>query len=354
MYREGSVFDIYLVRRASGAGGSLKNEIVGGDDITDEVYEIKQKNFNPLKGITLDESECIHDSNNDGVCAPPNVIKALEKFIHIVKGKISSSPLKVLESAQEYLKCGDSELCVMRHPDFQQFVEDNKILTSEYLKEQEVKLYKPAGPADNVNWLDNVNIDTTLAIWARDPQFDDFYPYSMNMMDFEVASHHNSLAKKDIIDILEGRESVPQGPGYPSVKRPCQRMACVLNTDTSKGTGEHWVCLFIDCAKNNDPWTIEYFNSSGNFPPDPVIRFMHKTQKKLLHYQQKQGLQNGVEIVETVAIAPHQESNTECGLYCLFYIRKRLEGESYEFFQRHRVEDGWMAKKFRPMLFTKK
>ena len=35
---------------------------------------------------------------------------------------------------------------------------------------------------------------------------------------------------------MNGKVDVPQGPGFTSIKRPCKRMACVLNTDTSNGS----------------------------------------------------------------------------------------------------------------------
>ena len=39
----------------------------------------------------------------------------------------------------------------------------------------------------------------------------------------------------------------------------------------------------------------------------------------------------------------HQESRTECGLYALFYIRRRLEGTPLSFFEERPVPDEAMT-----------
>ena len=50
---------------------------------------------------------------------------------------------------------------------------------------------------------------------------------------------------------------------------------------------------------------------------------------------------------ETIAVAvtdlDHQESQTECGLYALYYIRRRLEGTPYSFFFERLVPDAAMT-----------
>jgi hypothetical protein len=46
----------------------------------------------------------------------------------------------------------------------------------------------------------------------------------------------------------------------------------------------------------------------------------------------------------------HQDSQTECGLYILFYIRARLEGRPCAEFARSRIPDAAMAE-FRSHVF---
>jgi hypothetical protein len=56
----------------------------------------------------------------------------------------------------------------------------------------------------------------------------------------------------------------------------------------------------------------------------------------------------------TVAVTDidHQESQTECGLYALYYIRCRLEGIPFSFFFEKLVRD-YVMTAFRPHVFRK-
>ncbi|MHB8736931.1 MAG: Ulp1 family isopeptidase, partial [Terriglobales bacterium] len=56
--------------------------------------------------------------------------------------------------------------------------------------------------------------------------------------------------------------------------------------------------------------------------------------------------------VESVPVTsmPHQNLDTECGLYALYYIRRRLEGVPYTFFEKQRIPDEAMTE-FRKHVF---
>jgi hypothetical protein len=48
----------------------------------------------------------------------------------------------------------------------------------------------------------------------------------------------------------------------------------------------------------------------------------------------------------------HQESQTECGLYALYYIRRRLDGTPFSFFFEKLIRDAAMTA-FRTHVFRK-
>lgn len=345
MYTEGSVLATYLVRRINGGGHNNPAP-------------------NPLKDLDLNTTECIIDDNNDGICAPEEIISDIKTFAQKINKSISSIT-DALVTTQKKLGCDGSEACIYTKKEFKDHVDNsNTIIDSKYLTNVVKQYFKPRGPRNSLDWLDNIGIDNTLAIWAR-TDFNDFYPYSMNMMDFEGPRYYNkdeatmnpsqkakyykgSLATVNILDIMNGKVDVPQGPGFTSIKRPCKRMACVLNTDTSNGSGEHWVCIFIDLT--SPLWTLEYFNSSGRPPPPPITRFLHHTKDILQGHIQQNGLSNTLEVIDHVATIQHQFSSSECGLYALFYIRKRLEGTPYTYFQDHHIKDEYMTE-FRKYVF---
>jgi hypothetical protein len=170
------------------------------------------------------------------------------------------------------------------------------------------------------------------------------------MMDFEKTGE--PLAELDIGDILDGKVAQKLGPGFGEIKRPARVIACVLNTDVSTGPGKHWVALLVDARAKR--WTVEYFNSAGRPPPKPVVGWMEKTRARLEEWRKKHP-EAGSGPVDTVPVTSvsHQEGQSECGVFSLFFIRKRLEGTPISFFQGERIPDEIMTK-FREFVFRDK
>lgn len=84
----------------------------------------------------------------------------------------------------------------------------------------------------------------------------------------------------------------------------------VINTGTSRTTGEHWVVVYF-----NGRGKGEFFDSFG-LPPRHVDIERFLTRHTLSYIYNSRILQSVV-------------SNT-CGLYCLHYIMKRSRGESMD------------------------
>ena len=88
------------------------------------------------------------------------------------------------------------------------------------------------------------------------------------------------------------------------------KLGVIFNLDKHDGPGTHWVSMFIDLDEN----TIVYYDSAANPEPREVTRLKNEvtTQAKRLHPPKKMK-----QIQNTIA---HQSSNTECGMFCLFFI----------------------------------
>jgi hypothetical protein len=175
------------------------------------------------------------------------------------------------------------------------------------------------------------------------------------MMDFDKNDFY-LFGRISMIDCLEGSQILDAGPFIGLITGKFNCLGCVLNTDISSGRGKHWVAVFIDCRDDNE-WTIEYFNSAGNPPPTTMINWMEKTRKQLTDYANKltdSSSSNKPINVETVCVTDieHQQSETECGMYSLFYIRARLDGKSYKWFTQTVIPDADMIE-FRKHLFRK-
>jgi hypothetical protein len=88
-----------------------------------------------------------------------------------------------------------------------------------------------------------------------------------------------------------------------------ERVALVVNTDTSDGPGIHWVAVFVD----NKTKTLEIFDSTGTRVNDCIFRLLLRSWPR-------------TEYVYTENKTVHQLGKTECGVYSLYYIVSRLCG----------------------------
>lgn len=236
----------------------------------------------------------------------------------------------------------DGGACVLRARPFQRFAAERGVSTRALAAELETR-YKAVGPRDTRAQLSNFNIDDTLRRWAA-TSFPDFYPCPFAMMDFDDT--REEFAVVDLVGVLEGREAADLGPALGRVARPSKTFACVVNTDYSTGPGKHWVAVFVDC-RGPGPWTVEYFNSTGRPPPRPMVAWLERTRARLAAHRGPPGA-----AVEVVTDVNHQEGRTECGIYSLFYIRRRLEGTPIDFFRGMRIADDAMTA-FRPHVFRR-
>lgn len=234
-----------------------------------------------------------------------------------------------VKKAAAAVGCG-SESCLLAHPRFVNFAEEEFGLEPGRLRQEKDLRFKAAGPRTGHALLNNYNIDETLQRWAR--VFTGFFPYPFAMMDFDRTGE--PFATIDPVAVLAGQVPVDLGPGLEKTRRPCNTLGCVVNTDVSTGKGKHWVAVFVDCrpAIRAGPWTVEYFNSAGRPPPKAMTHWMERTRARLAAARKSSGSDGAVTAAAVTDVA-HQESQTECGLYALFYIRRRLEGTPIAFFE---------------------
>jgi hypothetical protein len=323
---------------------------------------------NPLKDLTTDCSECAEDVTRrpGDPCSSQNILDAVVAFVEeFAVPAVPASPAvpaaasllptaatvesEAVRKAAAFTDC-PSESCLYRTPVFQQFVVNRGLVPGARALKRELELrFKAGGPRDSLDLLSNYNLDETLQRWGR--VFPTFFPCPFAMMDFD--NNGDYFGEANLPAILEGR--IAADLGTERVRRPFNCFGCIVNTDTSSGPGKHWVAVFVDCRPGgSDPWTVEYFNSAGRPPPKPMIKWMERTAARLAEYRTSKAgplTPEGV-AVTTVAVTDvdHQESQTECGLYALFYIRRRLEGAPYKLFFEQLVPDAAMTE-FRKHVF---
>lgn len=185
--------------------------------------------------------------------------------------------------------------------------------------------FKPPGPVDWSlfnNFVED-NVMKHLSKW--DPTF---LGLDVNLMDFE--SYGGSLSKLMFSD--DG--IIHNGKTYKS-------FGCVVNTMKMSGDLTkvgHWVAVFGDFR--NPHKTIEYFNSSGRSAPSEMWSWMNKSAKSVSNC-----------IALNASNIQHQRSETECGIYAVYYITARVCGLSYKKFRETTISDE-RVNKFRKNMFN--
>lgn len=116
------------------------------------------------------------------------------------------------------------------------------------------------------------------------------------------------------------------------IKAKRTKIGIVFNLDKHDQSGSHWVSLFIDIENK----FIFFFDSADNaIPPEIFIddknnnKIDNKKSPPLVNRIIEQGKEQGIDFTfYNNRGNQHQESNTECGMYSLFFIITMLTRET--------------------------
>lgn len=258
-----------------------------------------------------DKSECAIHVDSDH-CTPKHVISDMASQKGII---LKDNPVDTLNELKQHTKC-ETELCVVEH-----FKKSNP---NDMINQIIDNNFKIKGPKYDVEkWLSNDDIDKTLEQWAISKK--NFYPIPFQMRDF--SKNKTELCTLD----------------FPELANTHSYFGCVPNTDWSTGKGQHWFALFFDFSKT--PYTLEYFNSSGEDPLSEYNDWLNDAEQDL---QKKMNKPVTKVIVTKVQ---NQYDDSSCGCYALYYIYSRLNGVDWKWFRNNRVSDKKMHE-FRKFLFN--
>ena len=112
------------------------------------------------------------------------------------------------------------------------------------------------------------------------------------------------------------------------------KLGMILNLDSYKEAGSHWVAVYIDKKKK----TLEYFDSTGNHPNNNIKHYINQLLSYFPNYKY---LQNNYK---------HQFLDSECGVYSIYYIIHRLLGFDFEYLTSNIIKDNDMQQ-FRNYIF---
>jgi len=187
----------------------------------------------------------------------------------------------------------DEESCWLR----QNFVK-NKV-TNEMIN----YTFMPPAPntwkSDINTWLNSTDISNVMKHYEKN--YNNFAFIGPSPIDFDIVKLNklcvwNELCNFNLQNIINKNKN---------------KIGIIFNLDYHTGKGTHWVALFIDIKKKY----IFFFDSIGNEIPHQI----HKLVEKII-YQGKH-LREPINFhFDKNSPFEHQQGQTECGMYCLYFI----------------------------------
>lgn len=106
-----------------------------------------------------------------------------------------------------------------------------------------------------------------------------------------------------------------------------RKIGIIFNTDPHYKEGSHWVAIFVDVDKK----AIYYFDSYGEKIEPQIYNLVKKIEQ--------QSMKIGDKYEYKYNKIRHQYSDSECGMYCLYFIIKLLQGQSYKSLTEKKIPD---------------
>lgn len=207
-----------------------------------------------------------------------------------------------------------------------------KELRKEYLRPRQPKPWS----SDPDMWLDNYNIMDVMK------QYQEAYPWFKFLgvfpIDFSApdpyAKHGEQSDKKKCLyketcelDLKKEYVAGIRGIGM------------VFNLDPHFKSGSHWVALYIDLKNIKKPF-VGYYDSYGYRVPALIARLMRSFKLQIRTCQLGSNARR------------FQYSNTECGMFSLYFLICMICGISFKDFCKDAVSDTFMLE-LRQILFSK-
>lgn len=170
----------------------------------------------------------------------------------------------------------------------------------------------PEWKKNPTEWLSNYDILAVLEQYeAAYPEFEFIGPTSI---DFDAKLVTGKCVDTELCTI-----DVPK-----LVRSGKRKIAVVFNLDKHTEPGSHWVSLFIDA----DAELIFYFDSANNNTPKQINVLIDRIQAQIAKDKDMQTKHANRQFQFIRNKVTHQQKNTECGMYSLFFIITMLTGQS--------------------------
>ena len=237
---------------------------------------------------------------------------------------LSNEPLNIWKSLQYVMnKTCNRESCWLRHKS----IKENIDLS---LKKN---TFAPKAPAEwkknPVEWLTSLDILEVMNQYEK--TYKTFEFLGPSPIDYDKHLAYGECVWEELCEFSLKK----------TLKDNKTKIGIIFNLDKHNKPGSHWVAMFINTKKRE----IYYLDSYGEKIPRQINKFKNKVQKQSLN------IGNKIEYKYIENKRRHQFSDSECGMYCLYFIIEMIKGKSFDKFLNKRIKDDYM-KKLRKIYFN--
>lgn len=242
-------------------------------------------------------------------CIPNNLLHKIYTILYKSDPPPSKEKIYTLISDKLSGKC-KGEIC------WTKVVEIEKGLTP---REYDILLdsFRPLMPKDwgsgKSSWLNNTNIDDVMNQYSE--KFSRFKYCGANPIDYNVIAGEKCvneyLCKLNVSNTMKDYD----------------KLGIVFNTDPHDKSGQHWFTVLVDFKGEYDKKTpcIFIYDSVGiqsKLPPT-IVELVNDISVQFARLNDKPMdlIYNDIE---------HQRGNTECGVFCLYFLTHLLENNSLQ------------------------
>ena len=237
------------------------------------------------------------------------------EFTNSTTGKILWSSINNMMKS----KC-NNEVCWMK----QDFIK-NSTLARELLKN--FKPFMPKNWSDNPReWLNTIDIrDVMNQYEIKYPAFEFIGPVPM---DFDKKLGFGECVVDELCKInLDNLK-----------KKGKSKIGVIFNLDKHTQSGSHWVAM--NC--NTENGEICYWDSYGLEPNKEVVVLMNKLKEQGDKLKNKDKNKDNIEMKIKINDNRHQYKNSECGMYCIYFITSLLDGKTFKNIVQTIIDDDTM------------
>lgn len=196
---------------------------------------------------------------------------------------------------------------------------------------------------DNKTWLSNWDIESVMTQYEK--LYKNFRFVGVFPIDYDHVEWGKCISEElCALDLMRMR------------KKGKEQMAVVFNLDKHNQPGSHWVALYAHLNPLHRNFGVYYFDSNGMLPPKEVGKLMLNMRKQLnviCAQEKKKG--KAEQCMIAYNNVRHQYGNSECGMFCLYFILQSLQGLPFKKLVYQKVYDNFVNQLrnvlFRPSVY---